>query len=51
VLSLKEHVVGTDVNQAKITSLLYPAGLQAEDLREVRHDEAGVIWLGKKKPA
>ena len=31
--------------------LLYPANLTREDEESIRHDDAGVIWLGRKAEA
>jgi DNA repair photolyase len=31
----------------KLRFLLYPSGLEAQDLTRIQADDAGVIWLGK----
>jgi DNA repair photolyase len=36
----------SDIN--KLRFLLYPKGLQANDLEAVKQDDAGVVWLGSK---
>jgi DNA repair photolyase len=34
----------------KLRFLLYPSPLTKEDVHRIRHDDAGVIWLGKESP-
>ena len=35
-------------NIKKLKFLLYPKGLEKHDLEEIKQDDAGVVWLGKK---
>ncbi len=35
----------------KLRFLLYPGRLLPQDVKKIRNDDAGVIWLGKQSPA
>ena len=51
VVALIQHLqdsVRRFYDTSKLRFLLYPGGLTSEDLAQLKQDDAGIVWLGKK---